>query len=182
MNKSFLNNPLFRKILKEELDLVRTVINENYSADKIWSSMSEKDRENALLASADDDGPDLANQYAATIWDNIPADIQDTIDLSVYNLPNDDLIAKDDRIAKDNQIGRTYLRAINTLSNRDPEIKEIVDLFLKANGIESIELLTMSQSTDLMVAIHGRNRGVTKSWNPNNFGNIDPNTQGKLGS
>ena len=95
MNKSFLNNPLFRKILKEELDLVRTVINENYSADKIWSSMSEQDRENALLASADDNGPDLADRYAAEMtWDSIPADIQDTLDLSEYELANDDQVAR----------------------------------------------------------------------------------------
>jgi hypothetical protein len=171
MNKSFLNNPLFRKILKEELDLVRNVINENYSADKIWSSMSEQDRENALLASADDNGPDLADRYAdETTWDNIPADIQDTLDLSDYELANDD------------QIGRTNLRAIASMSTKDPKAKQIVDKFMHAVGRQSIQTLTKKQSNKLLDAIHSRERGVTKSWNPNDFGNIDPNTHGPLGS
>ncbi len=171
MKKSFLNNPLFRKILKEELDIVRNVINENYSADKIWSSMSEKDREDVLLASADDNGPDLADQYAAeTIWDNVPADIQDTLDLSAYELANDD------------QIGRTNLRAIISLSNNDMKVKQIVDKFLNAIGRESVQNLTKKQSSKLLDAVHSRQRGVTKSWNPNDMGNINPNDYGSLGS
>ena len=171
MNKSFLNNPLFRKILKEELDIVRNVINENYSADKIWSSMSENDRETVLLASADDNGPDLADQYSVeSVWDNVPADIQDTLDLSEYELANDD------------QIGRTNLRAIVSLSNNDMKTKQIVDKFLQATGRQSIQTLTKKQSTKLLAAIHARERGVTKSWNPNNIGNINPNDYGSLGS
>ena len=171
MNKSYLNNSLFRKILKEELEIVRNVINENYSADKIWSSMSEKDREDALLASADDNGPDLADQYAdETTWDNIPADIQDTLDLSAYELAND------------NQIGRTHLRAIVALSSKDPKAKQISDKFVQAVGRQSIQTLTNNQADKLLNAIHSRERGVTKSWNPNDFGNINPRDHGPLGS
>lgn len=171
MKQLNLNNETFRRILREELAIVRNVINENYSADKIWSSMSEKDRENALLASADDNGPDLADRYAAeTIWDSIPADIQDTLDLSDYELANDD------------QIGRTNLRAIASMSAKDPKIKQIVDKFIQAVGRQSIQTLTKKQSNKLLDAVHSRERGVTKSWNPNDMGNIDPNTYGPLGS
>ena len=177
MKRLNLNNETFRRILKEELAIVRNVINENYSADKIWSSMSEEDRENALLASDDDNGPDLADQYAIeTVWDNIPADIQDTLDLSVYDT------AKVEVLAKNDSIGRLNLRAITGMSSRDPKVKEIVDELLKRLGMQLVDELTKSQSTALLNAIHARERGVTKSWTPNNFGNIDPNTQGKLGS
>ena len=171
MKKLNLNNETFRRILKEELAIVRNVINENYSADKIWSSMSEKDRENVLLASADDNGPDLADQYSAeATWDSIPADIQDTLDLSDYELANDD------------QIGRTNLRAIVSLSSNDPKSKQIVDKFIQAVGRQSIQTLTKKQSAKLLTAIHARKRGVEKSWNPNDFGNINPRDHGSLGS
>ena len=137
----FLNNPLFRKILKEELELVRTVINENYSADKIWSSMSEKDREDVLLASADDNGPDLANQYAAeSVWDNVPADIQDTIDLSDYELANTD------------KGGRTNIRGLEYGLTEHPEAKIFVDTFLKKVGRASLKDITIKQSYALQPA------------------------------
>lgn len=172
MKKLNLNNETFRRILKEELAIVRNVINENYSADKIWSSMSEKDRENSLLASNDDIGPDLADQYATEMtWDRIPADIQDTLDLSAYELANDD------------QIGRTNLRAIAALSSRDTKAKQIVDKFIQAVGRQSIQTLTKKQSTKLLAAIHSMDTGAAeKPWNPNDFGNINPNDYGSLGS
>ena len=166
MKKLNLNNETFRRILKEELAIVRNVINENYNADKIWSSMSEKDRNEALYSAKAINPDELLN----VVWDQIPADVQDTIDLSDYELANDD------------QIGRTNLRAIAGLSSRDPKAKQIVDRFIKATGRQSIQTLTKKQSVKLLDAIHSRERGVTKSWNPNDMGNINPNDYGSLGS
>lgn len=161
-----LNNETFRRILKEELEIVRNIINENYSADKIWSAMSEKDRKEALYVAKAMNPDELLN----VVWDQIPADVQDTIDLSDYELANDDTI------------GRVNLRAIVAMSSKDPKIKKIVDSFLKATGRESVQRLTKKQSTKLLAAIHARDRGVEKTWNPNDFGNINPRDYGSLGS
>jgi hypothetical protein len=161
-----LNNETFRRILKEELEIVRNVINENYSADKIWSSMSEKDRNEALYSAKAMNPDELLN----VVWDQIPADVQDTIDLSDYELANDD------------QIGRTNLRAIAGLSSKDAKAKQIVDRFIKATGRQSIQTLTKKQSTKLLAAIHSRDTGNEKPWNPNDFGNIDIRSHGSLGS
>lgn len=161
-----LNNETFRRILKEELEIVRNIIKETYSTDKIWSAMPERDRKTALHVAKATNPDELVN----VVWDEIPADVQDTIDLSDYELANED------------QIARVNLRAIASLSKKDPKIKQIVDKFLTAIGRESIQLLTKKQSIKLLDAIHARERGVTKSWNPNDFGNINPNDYGSLGS
>lgn len=166
MKKLNLNNETFRRILKEELAIVRNVINENYSADKIWSSMSEKDRNEALYSAKAMNPDELLN----VVWDQIPADVQDTLDLSDYELANDD------------QIARVNLRAITAMSLKDPKVKQIVDKFIQAVGRQSIQTLTKKQSNKLLDAIHARERGVTKSWDPNNIGNINPNDYGSLGS
>ena len=134
--------------------------------------MSENDREEALYV-AKAMKPD---EWVKATWDQIPADVQDTIDLSDYDTSKVEVLAKND------QMGRTNLTAITSLSAKDPKVKEIVDALLKALDMQSIGELTKSQSTALLVAIHKRDRGVTTSWDPNNMGNIDPNTQGKLGS
>ena len=99
------NNRTHVQILKEELSRAKRIMEDinQYSADEIWSKMPEEDREDALLAVNDDDGPDIADQYQSleTKWDDIPSDIQDLIDLSAYELASRD------------QSGRTMLRGID---------------------------------------------------------------------
>jgi ATP-dependent Clp protease ATP-binding subunit ClpA len=68
------------------------------------------------------------------------------------------------------------------VKTKDPKVKQIVDKFIQAVGRQSIQTLTKKQSNKLLDAIHARERGVTKSWDPNNIGNINPNDYGSLGS
>jgi hypothetical protein len=167
MNNLYLQNPLFKKILKEELDVVRRVINENYSADKIWAAMPEQDRESALYSAKVSDPSAMLNN----IWDEIPADVQDLIDLSDYELANDDRVT-----------GRVNLRALAALSKEDEKVKNLVNKFLQAVGRESIQLLTKKQSIKLLDAAHNVMSRQVLPADPDNYGNINPRDFGSLGS
>ena len=81
-------NPKHVKILREELKRVKRILSEGaqFSMDEIWKEMSNEERTTALLASADDAGPDLADNYSDSDWDSIPADVQDRLDLSAFEL------------------------------------------------------------------------------------------------
>jgi hypothetical protein len=133
-------NPRHIQILREEIQRAKRIMAEDingFSADEIWSAMSEAERYNALISTKDDEGPDLADQYTDEDWDSVPADIQDLIDLSAYEL------------AKRNQAGRTNLRAIDNLKKKSAGAQRLVDKYLQKVGRTDVNLLTKKQAMDL---------------------------------
>ena len=134
-----------RQILREEIIRIKRILNEGYqySVDEIWDAMTEQEREQVLLASADDDGPDLADQYAPGEWDKIPADVQDSIDLSDYQLAKYSI-----------NFGSSNLRAIDSFMKNDPDVVKLVNQFVKKTGRQNLRLLTVDQSTNLILAVH----------------------------
>ena len=126
-------NPKHIQILKEEIkrakDIIKNVISESssYNEDEIWKSMTEDERYDVISAVADDEGPDLADRYVDEVWDNIPDDITDQINLSPYRL------AKNDRT-----MGEVMLRGISGMKwefRTDPEkasaFEKLIDGFCK---------------------------------------------------
>jgi hypothetical protein len=141
-------NSTFRRLVNEEAKRFAEIIkhydsNNNsqilkeYSADKIWNSMSEEEQWDAIGATADDEGPDLADKWTGARWDELPADLQDSIDLGEYELADDD------------QFGRSMIRGIKKAISENPIAKEFVDKFLKASGRASIDTLTVKQAGEL---------------------------------
>ena len=133
-----LNNPRFKQILKEELERAKRILVEGYSADEVWDTMSDEDKDAALYVAKAENPEELR----VGSWDSIPADIQDTIDLSDYEL------------AKYDQGGRTNLRAIEQLIKKSPNLDQIVNKFLSRTGRSRRNDLTIKQSYQLLKAIH----------------------------
>jgi len=136
-----INNPRHIEILREELAKIPQLLRE-YNEDSIWASMSEDDRWDAIASVSDDDGPDLADKYVGRVWDNIPDDITDRIDLSDYKLASSDLG------------GRTNLRVIESFKRKDPAAQRVIDAFLKRVGRSDFNKITVKQSYQLLSAIH----------------------------
>lgn len=143
-----INNSIHKKILREEIIRIKKILNEGYqySIDEIWDAMSEDEREQILLAAFDDEGPDLADQYAdSTVkWDSIPADVQDRLDLSDYKLAKYDIPGG----------GSTYLRAIQNFMKQDQDVVKLVNEFVKKTGRIDVRSLTTKQAMDLLFAVH----------------------------
>ncbi len=176
------------QILKEELSRAKRIMEETnqYSADEIWASMPEQDREDALLASNKDDGPDIADEYSSLEikWDDIPADVQDYIDLSAYELASRD------------QSGRTMLRGIDGMIKNNPEITDsllkLVNKYCSTTGRE-LKNLTRKQATDLNIKVqqlksqlqtNGRTNTSNVQVNPRDYGggpSKNPFNQGYTG-
>ena len=159
MNVFNIKNPRHAQILKEELTRAKRILTEGYqySVDEIWNAMTAEEKAFLMLSSDDDEGPDREEQYATSEWDNIPADVQDVLDLSNYEL------------AKYDQGGRTNLRAINNFMTQSPNVSRLINAFLKKVGRTRVNDLTIKQSTQLLMAIHQFNSagGTDKPWNPN---------------
>ena len=138
-------NPKHVQILREEIQRIKRILSEGnqFSMDEIWKEMSEDERYKAIAATRDDEGPDLADQYAHEKWDAIPADVQDSIDLSNYQLAKYSI-----------NFGSSNLRAIESFMKNDPDVVKLVDEFVKKMGRQNVRLLTVNQSTDLILAIH----------------------------
>jgi len=134
-------NPRHMQILKEELSRAKRILNEGYSADRIWALMTPEERETAILSTNDDDGPDLADQYAEDEWDAVPADLQDQIDLSEYEL------------AMDDKFGRSLIRGTKNIIQENPGSSAFVSKFLKTVGRNTVEDLTVKQITKLNVGL-----------------------------
>jgi hypothetical protein len=102
-------NPKHLQILKEELERVKYImtskinINEEiaYNEDSIWAAMTNDERLEAISLLNNEDAEQYANEE---VWDNIPDDITDNIDISEYQLANDD-----------RNIGRVMLRGIQSM-------------------------------------------------------------------
>ena len=78
-------NPTHIRILKEELVRAKRIMNEStYNADTVWDKMTEVERNEALYV-AKVPNPD---ELIKVVWDKIPADTQDIIDLSDYEIAN----------------------------------------------------------------------------------------------
>ncbi len=135
-------NPRHLQILKEELARAKKILNEVYSADRVWDAMSEDEQEEALMATADDEGPDLADKWTGAKWDEIPSDLQDMINLSDYELAIDD------------KFGRSLLRGIKNALQSNPTAKTFVDKFLRAVNRTSVENLTVNQVTKLNTGLY----------------------------
>lgn len=121
-------------ILQEELVRIKRILNEGfeYSTDEIWSNMTQEERNRVAGGTG---------YESATSWDDIPADVQDSINLSDYELAVYDMG------------GRSSLRGIENLVRKNPEASKVVDAFLKRVDRKSLNTLTAKQAMNLNVAI-----------------------------
>ena len=127
-------NPTHVRILKEELARAKRIMNEStYNADTVWDKMTEVERNEALYV-AKVPNPDKLIKLK---WDEIPADIQDIIDLSDYELANTD------------KNGSINMRGLKYGLTQHPEAKTFVDKYLLDLGRKSLNDITIKQSYDL---------------------------------
>ena len=130
-------NPTHIRILKEELKRAKRIINEStYNADTVWKKMTEVERNKALYV-AKVPNPDKLIKLK---WDEIPADTQDIIDLSDYELANTD------------KNGSINMRGLKYGLTQHPEAKTFVDNYLREIGRESLNDITIKQSYELQPA------------------------------
>ena len=66
--------------MKEEILRVKQLMLE-YNEESTWQSMTNAQKEEALLAVDDDLGPDLADEYSSEEWLRIPDVVTNRIDL-----------------------------------------------------------------------------------------------------
>jgi hypothetical protein len=130
-------NPDHIRILKEEIARAKRILKEAYSADRLWGNMLPDERKGALYTAKVED-PDT---YLDVRWDDIPADIQDLIDLSAYER------------ATENQTGRSLYRGTKYAMTQDPLANRFVMTFLKQRNKAAIEELTVAEMSDLNVKL-----------------------------
>jgi hypothetical protein len=130
-------NPEHIQILREEIARAKNLIAEAYSADRLWGNMLPDERKGALYI-AKVENPD---EYLDVRWDDIPADIQDLIDLSDYER------------ATENQTGRSLYRGTKYAMTQDPLANRFVMTFLKQRNKAAIEELTVAEMSDLNVKL-----------------------------
>jgi hypothetical protein len=166
MNIFDYKNSTHIRILKEELARAKRLITEQmFSADEVWDKMSTQDRNEALYV-AKVTNPD---ELIELTWDDIPADIQDTIDLSDYE------------IASKNKDGRVNIRGIEYAIKENPIGKQFIDKFLKQVGRPTLNDITINQSYKLNTAVwqYINSKGApTKPYNYNNTGPIGNGDRG----
>ncbi len=148
-------NPRHIEILREEIsrakNIIRTINESSYNEDNIWASMSEDERWDAIAATADDEGPDLADRYADDVWDNIPDSITDHINLSEYSL------AKYDQSGRNYLNGVKHIRDVKYKDEADYEqikqaVQKLVDKFCESVK-RSFDSLTIKQAMDLNIKV-----------------------------
>jgi hypothetical protein len=129
-------NPTHVRILKEELKRAKRIMNESmYNADTVWDKMTEVERNEALHVAKVTNPDELIELQ----WDEIPADTQDIIDLSDYE------------IASMDKNGRINIRGLEYGLTQHPEAKTFVDEFLKKVGRASLNDITIKQSYELQL-------------------------------
>lgn len=154
-------NPRHLQILQEELTYVKNLIQEEnrlkgklveaYSADRLWGNMTQDERKSALYIAKVEDPDELLDAR----WDDIPADIQDLIDLSDYER------------ATENNTGRSLYRGTKYAMTQDPNANRFVMAFLKQRDKAAIEELTVKEMSDLNVKLWRfvkRNEPVPKPY------------------
>ena len=139
------NNPKHVLILKEELVKLKQIIIESsrYNEDDIWSSMTDKERKEAILSVPN--GSLVADKYASvTDWNAIPDNIGDRINLSKYQL------ASDDRV-----MGAVMLRGIDGMKweyrndlEKAAAFEKLIDGFCKKLG-KTYDQLNVQDATNL---------------------------------
>lgn len=139
------NNPRHIEILKEELSRLKHIINEGqyYNEDDIWAAMTDEERKEALLSVPN--GSNVADTYASvTNWNEIPDNIGDHIELSKYQLANND-----------RDMGRVMLRGIESIKQQfrdDNEkltaINTLINKFCQKLG-KTYDQLNVDQSIKL---------------------------------
>jgi hypothetical protein len=137
MNIFNINNPRHKQILKEEIARAKRLMEQTYNADELWDSMTPADRKEALYIAKEPNPDALLN----VTWDEVPADIQDLIDLSEYQL------------ARKDRWGRSMLRGIEHAIKENPVGVEFVTKFLKKVGRASVQDITVNQSYKLNPAL-----------------------------
>lgn len=149
MNIFNINNPRHKQILKEELARAKRLMEQSYSADEIWDSMTPTDRKEALYAAKESNPEALLN----VVWDDIPADTQDLIDLTDY------------RLAQTEQGGRSNIRGIQASIKQNPSAESFVKKFLEKVGRNKLSDITIEQSYKLNAAlikyVASKNSGTT---------------------
>jgi hypothetical protein len=131
-------NPTHIHILSEELERAVYMLAEAaYSADRLWGNMTPDERKSALYV-AKAPNPE---EYLSARWDDIPADMQDLIDLSDYER------------ATENQTGRSLYRGTKYAMTQDPNANRFVMAFLKQRNKAAIEELTVEEMSDLNIKI-----------------------------
>lgn len=137
-------NPKHVQILREEVKRVKRILSEGsqFSMDEIWKEMSEDERYNAIAATRDDEGPDLADQYVSVTWDKVPSEIQDGMDLSAYEL------------AKYNVVSKTNLGTIKSYERKGAEYAKLISAYMNKIGRKDLYALTTKQSYDLLKKMH----------------------------
>jgi hypothetical protein len=133
-------NPRHMEILREEYAYVKDIVEEfntTYSADRLWGTMTPDERKSALYT-AKAPNPE---EYLSVRWDDIPADLQDLIDLSDYER------------ATANQTGRSLYRGTKYAMTQDPNANRFVMTFLKNLDKAAIEDLTVAEMSNLNVKL-----------------------------
>lgn len=136
------SNPRHIEILREELKRAKRILTEAYSADRLWGNMTPDERKSALYV-AKAPNPE---EYLDKRWDDIPADMQDLIDLSDYER------------ATENNIGRSLYRGALDIMKRDEKNRQRYDRLLsqylrnvnKAT-IEELTVREMENFHDLLI-------------------------------
>jgi hypothetical protein len=137
MNIFDINNPRHITILKEELTRAKRLMEQSYSADAIWDTMTPDQRKEALYIAKERD-PDALLDAS---WDDIPDNIQDLIDLSDYEL------------ARKNRSGDSLLRGIKAAIEQHPAAERFVTKFLNKVRIENLDDITVNQAYKLNPAL-----------------------------
>ena len=148
------SNSTFRKIYTEEAIRFGKILKE-YSADKIWNSMSDEDKREALQTAKVDASDSLVN----VVWDDVPADVQDSINLFYYEL------------AKDSREGQTMIRGVKNMVSENPDASKLVDKFLEKVKKSKLEDLNNIEAQKLNIAV-GR---FIMSKSPGNNATFDIN-------
>jgi len=130
-------NPSHIEILREELMRAKQILTEAYSADRLWGNMTPDERKSALYVAKAED----PEEYLDARWDDIPADMQDLIDLSDYER------------ATENNTGRSLYRGTKYAMTQDPAANRFVMTFLKQHNKAAIEELTVKEMSDLNVKL-----------------------------
>ena len=130
-------NPDHLRILTEELTRAALILKEAYSADRLWGNMTPDERKSALYVAKCPD----PEEYLSKPWDDIPADMQDLIDLSQFER------------AVNTQSGRSYYRGTKHAMTLDPLANRFVMAFLKPLNKAAIEELTNQEMLDLNVKL-----------------------------
>ena len=148
-----INNKKHIQILKEEIQRAKRLMLE-YNEESTWESMTDDQKESALLAVDDDLGPDLADEYTDMPWLRIPDVITNRIDLRTY------MQDKPDRQSM--MFTRSLMRGIQNRVKEDANAAKFVKSYLGKTLAQSVEDLTSDQIKDLMDKLHSFQASLSK--------------------